>query len=83
MRRKTSQNLIPLYKKTDDESTYDIYPTYGLNRGVVKTGYAALAREISKESIVIIDGYIGVDWIEVRDALQSSFQEIGLNSSFI
>ncbi|MBT8301027.1 MAG: class I mannose-6-phosphate isomerase [Maribacter sp.] len=82
MRRKTSQNLIPLYKKTDDESTYDIYPSYRLNKGVVKTGYAALAREISKESIVIIDGYIGVDWIEVRDALHSSFQEIGLNSSF-
>ncbi len=83
MRRKTSQNLIPLIKKNSDESSYDIYPSHPLERGVVKTGYATLAKEICQESLVILDGYIGIDWDEICDSLKSTFQEMGLNPSFI
>ena len=83
MRRKTSQNLIPLFKKKSDESSYDIYPSHPLERGVVKTGYATLAKEICQESLVILDGYIGIAWDEVCESLKSKFQEMGLNPSFI
>jgi mannose-6-phosphate isomerase class I len=83
MRRKTSQNLIPLIKKNSDESSYDIYPSHPLETGVVKKGYATLAKEICQESLVILDGYIGIDWDEVCDSLKSKFQEMGLDPSFI
>lgn len=83
MQRKTSQNLIPINKKNTDDNSYDIYPSYSLDSGIIKTGYATLAKEISQEEVVILDGYIGLDWDEVCDSINSALQESGLHSSFI
>jgi len=82
MRRKTSQELIPLYKKKDKESSYDIYPSFPVDRDTISVGYATLAKNLSQETTVIIDGYIGVDWNEVYHSLQSELQKMGLKPCF-
>lgn len=83
MRRKTSQHLLPVHKNDPGDLDYDIYPSFSLEKGIIKTGYTTLATEICKESIVIMDGYIGVDWKEVCDTLSSIFHGKGINPSFI
>jgi len=83
MRRKTSQHLIPINKNNPCETTYDIYPSFPVEKGSIKIGYATLAEEISTARIVILDGYVGVDWEEVRSSLDSELRTMGLNPSFI
>ena len=83
MRRKTSQHLIPISKNNPCETTYDIYPSSPVEKGLIKIGYAALAEEISTARSVILDGYVGVDWEEVRSSLDSELRTTGLKPSFI
>ena len=83
MRRKTSQHLIPINKNNPCETSYDIYPSSHVKKGSIKIGYATLAEEISTARIVILDGYVGVDWEEVRSSLDSELRTMGLNTSFI
>ncbi len=83
MRRKTSQYLIPVLKNDPDVASYDIYPAFPIEKGAIRVGFATLAKEISKETTVILDGYIGVDWDEVCNSLQSEFQYLGINPCFI
>ena len=83
MRRKTSQHLIPISKNNPCETTYDIYPSSPAEKGSIKIGYVTLAEEISTARSVILDGYVGVDWEEVRSSLDSGLRIMGLNPSFI
>jgi len=83
MLRKTSQNLIPLTKEIHDDSSYDIYPSFPIEKGAIKEGYAALAEELSNIDTVILDGYLGVDWNVVRSSLNVEYQKRGLTTSFL
>ena len=83
MLRKTSQNLIPLTKEIHDDSSYDIYPSFPIEKGAIKVGYAALAEELSNIDTVILDGYLGVDWNDVRSSLNVEYQKRGLTTSFL
>ena len=82
MKRRTSQYLIPIKKKNHDESSYDIYPSFPLENGVIKKGYATLAEELASEETVILDGYVGVDWDEVIASMREAFEKKGLRTSF-
>ncbi|WP_242201998.1 hypothetical protein [Aestuariivivens insulae] len=83
MSRNTSQHLLPLEKDLDTIEGYDIYPTFPLKEGHIKSGYSSLVNEISTNRIVILDGYIGVDWDEVSNAISNKLRKEGLSVDLI
>lgn len=83
MSRNTSQHLLPIAKDIDTLEGYDIYPTFPLKRGSINSGYSGLANEISCNKVVVLDGYIGVDWDEVSNTLSYKLQKIGLTVNLV
>jgi len=77
--RKTSQNLMPVTKPAARYGNYDIYPAYTLEEGKIFRGYEALAAEIIKHQTIIIDGFIGVFFNEIRNSLQEYFSRENVN----
>ncbi len=55
---------------------YNIYPFTSLGDGRIFSGYRSLAEWISREKTVLIDGYVGVDWDELRTLLAREFREM-------
>ena len=79
MNRKTTQHLIPLKKEEDMQNSYRIYPSFHIDNDMIHVGYETLAKKITNERIVILDGYIGVDWSEVKNSLSTELKKLGLN----
>jgi len=75
MERQTKQFLIPNHIKSTEETNYDIYPAHSIAHGNIEMGYATLCDALSSESVIIMDGYIGVDWAEIIASISAVFQE--------
>jgi predicted NBD/HSP70 family sugar kinase/mannose-6-phosphate isomerase class I len=77
VRRKTGQPLLP--KRVEAKSDgYDIYPYELLGSGHIFSGYAGLALWISQQKTVLIDGYIGIDWEELRERIARELNLLGV-----
>ena len=70
--RESPQPLLPLRKPEPPAGQPDIYPGHPLVSGAIQVGYAALARAIAGHSLVLIDGYIGIFWEELRASLEAA-----------
>lgn len=83
MERKTTQYLIP-YKKNSQEldDNYDLYPSHQIEGSKIKLGYDSLALAIVNKKTVVLDGYVGVDWQEVRHKLNKELKKKNLKASF-
>lgn len=81
--RKTSQHLLPLRHPGARPGSYDIYPAYPLPEGEIFTGFATLADELMKHPVVLIDGYIGVFFEDIKEQLIRLFEAQNLSSSWI
>ncbi|WP_341216720.1 class I mannose-6-phosphate isomerase, partial [uncultured Wocania sp.] len=81
MKRKTSQHLIPS-KKNNPLSKYDLYPSHHINHGNIEIGYKSLADTLANEKVVILDGYVGVDWEEIKHHLSEALENSGIKTSF-
>ena len=57
---------------------YDIYPYESLGSGHIFSGYAGLASWISQQKTVLIDGYIGIDWAELRSRIAAELNLLGV-----
>lgn len=77
MKRNTQQYLLPEKKEILANNTYDIYPAHPVSEGKIEVGYETLANRIVDEQIIILDGYVGVDWDEVINALSSKLKKNG------
>ena len=77
MKRNTHQFLIPEKKENSSNNAYDIYPTHSISEGKIRVGYKALANRLVLERVLILDGFIGVDWVEVINGLSFQFREMG------
>jgi mannose-6-phosphate isomerase class I len=77
MKRNTSQFLIPVKKEITDNNSYDINPVHQVVGGEISIGYESLGEKLSKYNTLILDGYIGIDWLEVIDALVSILNKKG------
>jgi predicted NBD/HSP70 family sugar kinase/mannose-6-phosphate isomerase class I len=75
--RLTSQLLIPneLGKRT--KHTYEIYPSFTCESGSISSDYRNLAKWISKHKIIVIDGYAGVLWDDLRKRLSKELRAMG------
>ncbi len=81
--RKTTQYLMPVTRKAEDNSGYDIYPSYVLEDGEIRTDFQSLAERLLQEKIIIIDGYVGVDYESYRTNLNDIFHERGMQVNWV
>ncbi|MDX2007460.1 MAG: class I mannose-6-phosphate isomerase [Meiothermus sp.] len=77
MRRKTTQLLAPVEHTPLPAGRYDIYPGFPVGSGKIEAGYAALAGTLAQQKTVILEGYGGVFWDEVRSELGQAFGQLG------
>lgn len=82
-KRKTQQFLMPAVKPEVKPGMYDVYPAHPLPDGLIHTGFDALARELARHRTVIIDGYQGVFFDEIREKLQACFRDMGLRVNWL
>lgn len=80
--RETQQYLLPKNKPITEAGKYDIYPSFELKPGLITHGMEALARYLSSYKTVIIDGFEGVFYRDLGDALKCEFSRLGIQSSF-
>jgi len=81
--RKTSQYLLPDFKPEANSGSYDIYPSFQLEDGIISAGFESLAEVILKHRNVTIDGYGGVFFDHFREKLDVIFRKRGINPSWI
>ncbi|MFI5160102.1 MAG: class I mannose-6-phosphate isomerase [Sphingobacteriales bacterium] len=73
--RKTGQHLMPgSIRSFPDQSGYNIYPTFNIGDGRIHNDYSSLAEWIKIHKNIIIDGYVGVFWDIVKEALAKCFE---------
>jgi len=75
--RKTGQYLLPEKKPQSRKGKYDIYPAFQLGEGKIQEGIESLARRLVRERMVVIDGYEGVLYDELRLALDTELKKMG------
>jgi mannose-6-phosphate isomerase class I len=80
--RKTEQYLLPRVKPSHDDMAYDIYPAYKLDNNQVSVEFESLAKVISNEKIVVIDGYIGIFYDQFREKLDQHLKILGKKTSW-
>ncbi|MFO8000201.1 MAG: class I mannose-6-phosphate isomerase [Marinilabilia sp.] len=80
--RKTQQYQLPATKQPPEAGSYDIYPSFVLEPGLIVKGVEQLARYLGGYKTVIIDGYEGVFFQALRDGLKREFDRMGISSSF-
>jgi predicted NBD/HSP70 family sugar kinase/mannose-6-phosphate isomerase class I len=71
--RKTTQYLLPLSTTDGNGKGYNVFPSYRSGR-TVYNGFHSLAKKISQEKTVVIDGFGGVLWENFRKQLQAALQ---------
>ncbi|WP_439488472.1 class I mannose-6-phosphate isomerase [Algoriphagus sp.] len=77
MNRLSNQPQVPLQKHKNNTDTYDIFPAFELEPTKIQTGYDALFDMIYTSRIIILDGYVGVDWNEISAAISDYFSQRG------
>ena len=70
--RKTSQDLAPLTWQPPPPGAYDPYPAFPLGPSKVGVGYDAVAEWLARQERVVIDGYGGVLWDDLRERLDAA-----------
>lgn len=74
-RRKTQQFLMPTVKPAGATKSYDIYPSHKMPDNLIDTGLESLARQLASHKRVVVDGYQGVFFQDLRHGLQPFFDE--------
>jgi mannose-6-phosphate isomerase class I len=84
-RRVSSQPLLPQHLKKDAEqgTGYNMYPYHALGAGKIFSGYQSLADWILTHKKVVIDGYGGTFWKEVKQCLQTHLLAKGVKVEWI
>ena len=81
--RNSSQFIMPARKQAENVGRYGLYPTHSVGEGKIFNGFESLAEEIKNKKTVIIDGYLGVFYENVKENLQAHFDESGLIVNWI
>jgi len=83
--RKTAQYLMPtqLPDQPDSKKGYNIYPVFSLGNNQIFNGYGSLTKWIIAQKNVVIEGYAGVFWDQVLEAITKCLAEEGLVANWI
>ena len=77
--RKTNQPVLPLQKKQSGKKNYEIYPVFKLDDKKIHTGISSLINYIKNQKKIIIDGYVGIFWNELKNDICRSLEADGLS----
>ena len=74
-RRVSAQPLLPQRVQAGAASGegYNMYPFHALGADKIFNGYASLAQWMCAHRLIILDGYGGIFWKEVKQCLQAEF----------
>ena len=75
--RRTTQLPLPAQRPPPPDDHYDLYPAFPLPQGSIQRGYDALASALTGARQVMLDGFAGVAWEEVRMHLDAAFRRVG------
>ncbi len=75
--RDTTQALAPVSLQPTPPGVYDVYPAFPVEDGEIFTGFDALADWICRRDKVVIDGYVGVFWDNIREKLTAQLKARG------
>ncbi len=70
-RRQSFQSLLPDNKPASVAGRPDIYPSQPIVAGRIESGYAALAQRIAGQPRILIDGFCGIFWEDLRTGLEA------------
>lgn len=79
--RNTEQYELPV-KKTGTFG-YDIYPTHSIGDNKIFEGYESLADILVGEKRIFIDGFVGIIFDQVKERLQSVFDQKGFQPKWV
>lgn len=83
LERETSQILLPVQKEETPLDSYDIYPSFKLESGKISIDINQLAQELSKSKVLLVDGYIGVNFEGFKEQLSEALGVLNLTSNWI
>ena len=78
-KRETSQHLAPARSEPTPPGQYDLYPAFPLDDGKIALGFDALAGRLVGEQRVVLDGYGGVFFEDVREQLEVALDMRGVS----
>lgn len=74
-KRNTTQFLLPENTTPTSSGKYNIYPGLTVPENSIQKGYKTLAARIETMGTVIMDGYVGVFWEDLRNGLNQEFRQ--------
>lgn len=75
MKRLSNQPLIPIVKNRQELDSYDVFPAFEFKEREIKEGYLSLFEKIDSSKLLVLDGYVGIDWKEITEALSAYFMQ--------
>ena len=78
-KRETSQHLAPARSEPRPPGQCDLYPAFPLDDGKIALGFDALAGRLVGEQRVVLDGYGGVFFEDVREQLEVALDMRGVS----
>ncbi|AWW32950.1 hypothetical protein DN752_24065 [Echinicola strongylocentroti] len=70
MNRLSNQPQVPVQETDRPSHSYTLFPSFDLGSSRIGQGYESLFDQINAGQVLIMDGYVGVDWQEISTALK-------------
>ncbi len=84
VRRKTAQPALPLSQpRRACDDGYEIYPTQKVEGGRIHQGLTGLVETLAGAPCIVIDGYQGVFWDDVRREVDAAFRARGIQPNWL
>ncbi len=74
---------MPAKKGDEQVGDYGLYPTHSLEEGKIHLGFESLATELKNSNTVILDGYQGVFYENIKENLDVHFKKAGILANWI
>ena len=71
---------MPAFKKDARQGVYDIYPSHDAGENKIFSGFESLAYRLRSQKIIIIDGYIGVFFEDIKQNLDTYLKKLRINA---